>query len=189
MEDLEGVSSLGKAIGKGFDSEIRFLTHCYLRINLKEKGGINPYILSIIGLGNREIIFFREKFTKPFFIIEYNKIKYLTLERSVKYNMMIHLENAFQISNDGRCNEIPYIFIIIPERNLFLESLLYCYGVYYILVDGSMKNLQIKKLNRINLKEIPDPNDPESFIEIKTFRKFYNEPPIDHLTALNSSYR
>jgi len=180
---------IGKAIGKAYNSEIKYFTHCFIRMSLKDKDKRNnPYVLSIICLGTQDILFFKENLNRPIFYFKYNRIKHLVIEERIKYNLLIHLDNVTQVLQDGKENKIPYIFLIIPERNYLIENLLYCYSVYHILVEGSMKNLLIKTSKQINFEDNGEKEKNNNLSLLKPFKKLFNTPPSGYIAVLNTNY-
>ena len=190
MEEFDVNSHLiGKALGYAFNTEIKFFTHCYLRVNKNSNQGkkkYDPYELSIISFGSQEIFIFKDNFKKSIFRFKYNKIKCITLENNIKYNIMIHLDGVYQELKEKKIKEIPYLYLIIPERNYFIENLMCCYTVFYILSEGCMKNLLIKSIKNFNLDEF-DINDNK--ILSKHFKKQYNNPPANYLSVLKLNYQ
>lgn len=182
MDDLDaGIIPIGKALGKAYNSEINFFTHCFLRVNNKTKKYTNNYVQSILCLSTQEIIFFKDNFKKPIFRFGFEKINFLTIERNIKYNLTIHLQGVVQKLKNNILIEIPYIYLMIPERNYFIENLMCCYTVFNILTTGNLKNLKIKSVEQVNFEETK-----ECFR--LQYKKLYNNPPTDYYTAIRQNY-
>jgi len=189
MEEIgETTVPIGKALGNAYNSEIKFFTHCYLRVNQRKLEKQNPYVLSIVCFGTKEIFFFKDKFNEPIFKFEYNKIKYLITEERIKYNLMIHLDNVTQKLKSGGINDIPYIFIVIPERNYFVENLMCTYSVYYFIIVGNMKQLKIKTIKQIDFQENLSTNSCLKKSISKSYKKLFNVPPTGYSAVLNINY-
>jgi hypothetical protein len=197
------------ALGEALETEIKFITHCDIRVKQKEinkeknKGKNNkekinhtqiekindtfkePFMSNIICLGEEEIFLFKKDMKKPYFKFNYGKIEYITLILNNPYQILINLLDTYQEIRDNEKNNrknkhnIPYIYLNIPERNFFIQNLKCVYSNYFILYQGKIKNLKMKSLKEIEFIKISRNN----------YKKFYTKPPGRFKYALKINYR
>lgn len=97
----------------------------------------------------------------------YDIIDHIVVENKNKYSLMIILST--NQNNDKLINNIPYLNLTIPERNYFIENLICYYTVFYITEKKKMKDLVIKKRDKI-IFQMQVKNQQE-------YLKLFNIPP------------
>lgn len=175
MENLDDIdissNLLAQTLGKAMNTDIKYICYCFIRRKLDEnKKGCIPNVPVIVCLGKKDIFIFKDNFKNASFLFSYDSIDHIVIEDKNKYSLMIVL-------NDKK---IPYVNLTIPDRNVFIESLMCYYSVFYISDKKKMKDLVIKKRDKLLFLY-----QSKNHIE---YLKLYNMPPSYYRVIINLNY-
>jgi hypothetical protein len=140
LNDEEQQLMLSKFIGASLDTDIKYISSCFIRRKIVLKGDqVTTNILLIVS--KEKLYGFSKSMDQIKFEFPFDKIRNLEIESFNPKSVLIELKD-FKLNN----NSIPLIVIYIENRETFLNYLQCYYSTYFAEVHGKVKELKIKKV-------------------------------------------
>jgi hypothetical protein len=158
-------NSLTEAFGISLNTEIKLITHCFVKSRQKVDSQIKTQFEKLfLCLAEEEIIFFDKTFNKIIFTLKYHIISDLVLDKRNYFSFLIYLKN-FELS--GR--KVENIYLTVSDRENFLQTLKCYYSICYADKFCQIKDLPISEASidehykKFDKFKIIKHNPPESF--------------------------